>query len=612
MSRGLQAWATTPRMDKAQPKLTPFPLKDVRLTAGLIRSAADTNQDYLETLSTDRLLHSFRTTAGITSNAQPYGGWELPTCELRGHFAGGHYLSAVAFAYSSFGNEDLRRRGDAMVAGLSACQKANGSGYVSAFPASFFDRLAHGDEVWAPFYTLHKILAGLLDMYVQTGNEDALRVAEGIATWTNGYFANMGDDQRQRVLRTEFGGMNESLVNLAQLTGKERYLDTAMFFEQRNLLDSLAHKQDTLQGLHANTTIPKIIGAARTYEVTGDNRYREIAEFFLDDVLRTRTYVIGNTSDDEHWNYPAGDMRGTLSLKNAECCVAYNLMKLDRLVFGWTGNSHWIDEYERTLFNARLGTQNEEGLKQYFFPLAAGYWRAFNSPDESFWCCTGTGAEDFAKFNDTIYFHSDDDLYVNLFIASELNWREKGFRLKQVTRFPAEQQTSISVQTDHPQERTIFIRIPRWTDERAAVKVNGRAVEGRTRPGSYLAIRRTWRSGDHIEVTVPMNLSDETLPGDASSVATLYGPLVLATILGEGPKDGPTKIIHGRPTEPKVAEPPAPLPKYSPISVRSAPDLHFSSADNDSPVVAMYQLKDQKYSVYRASIRPGKPGLSAE
>jgi len=602
MGSGLKALATTPLMDKAQSKLTPFPLKDVRLTDGLFATAAHTNQKYLETLSTDRLLHSFRLTAGVTSDAQPYGGWELPDSELRGHFAGGHYLSAVAFAYSSFGNDDLRARGDAMVTGLAACQKANGKGYVSAFPLSLFEKLARGERVWAPFYTLHKILAGLIDMYIQTGNQDALQVAEGIAVWTNGYFKNMDDGQVQRILHEEFGGMNESLVDLAQLTGKERYLDTAKLFEQPSLLDPLAHKKDRLQDVHANTTLPKIIGAARTYEVTGDDRYRKIAEFFLDDILRNRSYAIGNTSENEHWKNSAGDLEGTLTLKNAECCVAYNLMKLDRLVYGWTGDAHWIDEYERTLFNSRLGTQNDQGLKQYFFPLAAGYWRAFNSPEESFWCCTGTGAEDFGKFNDTIYFHSDNDLYVNLFIASELNWRDKGFRLKQTTKFPAEQQTSISVQTDHPQERTIFVRIPRWTDERVTVKVNGLAVQGRPRPGSYLAVRRTWQSGDRIEVTVPMHLSDEILSGDPSSVATLYGPLVLATVLGEGPKDGPTKFITGRPTAPK-AGPPAPLPESSPVSVKSATDLQFSSAANQFPIIPMYQVTDQKYSVYRAAAK---------
>ena len=499
----------------------------------------------------------------------------------------------------------LRARGDDMVSALAACQKANGSGYLSAYPTEEFERLVRDVPVWAPFYTQHKILAGLLDMYAQTGNQDALRVAEGLAGWTNSYFSGIGDDQRQRMLRAEYGGMNEALVNLAVRTGKDRYLATARIFEQPMILDPLAQRRDELQGIHANTTVPKIVGAARMYEVTGDRRYREIAEYFLDDVLSRRNYVIGNTSDNEHWRYPAGDMKGTLSLVNAECCVAYNLMKLDRLVFGWTAAAHWMDEYERTLFNARLGTQNPQGLKQYFFPLAAGYWRAYHSPDESFWCCTGTGAEDFAKFNDTIYFHSDDDVYVNQFIASELIWKEKGFGLKQTTNFPMEQGTLLTVQTERPQERTIFVRIPRWTDESGSVKVNGHKLEAFAQPGSYLAIRRTWLAGDRIELSLPMRLSEESLPGDPNTVATLYGPLVLATTMGDGPKDGPTKFIHGRGTAPKVDGKAGPLPAFTEITVKSAPGLEFAAADN-APVIPMYKVEDQKYSVYWQKV-PGNP-----
>jgi DUF1680 family protein len=574
-------------------------MQSVRLTGGIFKASADTNQKYLETLDVNRLLHSFRLTAGLSSSATPYGGWELPTCELRGHFAGGHYLSAAAFAYSGSGNDLLRSRGDAMVSALAACQKANGNGYVSAFPTALFDKLARDEKVWAPFYTLHKIFAGLLDMYVQTGNEDALHVAEGIAEWTNKFFTSLAPDMRQRILHNEFGGMNEALVNLAQLTGKEKYLATAKFFEQPKLLDGLAAGKDNLTGMHANTTVPKIIGAARTYEITGDRRYRDIAEFFLDDVLRNRTYAIGNTSDNEHWRYPAGDMKGTLSLKNAECCVAYNLMKLDRLVFGWTADPHWMDEYERTLLNARLGTQNPQGLKQYFFPLAAGYWRAYNSPDESFWCCTGTGAEDFAKFNDTIYFHSDEDVYVNQFVASELTWKEKSFGIKQTTNFPMEQGTQLTIQTAKPQERTVLIRIPRWTSDTVTATVNGRPFETPGHPGSYLAIRRTWHAGDKVELTLPMHLTEEALPGDPTSVATSYGPLVLAANLGNGPKDGPTKFIHGRPTAPKlVDDKPVPLPAAAPITVQSAKDLQFSAGANSPSVLPMFKVQDQKYSVY--------------
>jgi hypothetical protein len=376
--------------------LAAFPMASVRLLDGEFKSAADINERYLDSLSVDRLLHSFRLTAGIASTATPYGGWELPTSELRGHFVGGHFLSAVAFAYAGSGNVTLRDKGNDVVSGLAACQKANGNGYLSAYPTDFFERLARGQQVWAPFYTYHKIMAGMIDMYLQTGNEDALRVAEGMAGWVSTFFAGIGDDQRQRMLRVEYGGMNEALVNLYSITGKERYLAISHMFEQPSFLDPLAARRDELQGLHANTHVPKIIGAARMYEVTGDTRYRRISEYFLEEVLTARSYAIGNTSDDEHWRTPAGNLSGTLSLKNAECCVAYNLMKLDRHVFTWTGDARWLDAYERTLFNARLGTQNGEGLKQYFFPLAAGYWRVYGSAEDSFWCCAGTGAEDLS------------------------------------------------------------------------------------------------------------------------------------------------------------------------------------------------------------------------
>ena len=296
---------------------------------------------------------------------------------------------------------------------MAACQKKIGTGYLSAFPNEEFERLVEGKPVWAPFYTYHKIMAGLLDMYVLTGNTDALKVAEGMADWVGDFLWPIGAEQRMRMLRTEYGGMNEALVNLAALTKNDKYIGIAHLFEQPSFLDPLAARRDELEGLHANTHVPKIIGAARMYEVTGDRRYREIAEYFLEEVTAARNYVIGNTSVDEFWRTPPGQLQGTLAWKNAECCVAYNLMKLERHVFGWTGDARWMDAYERALFNCRLGTQNADGLKQYFFPLAAGYWRAYNSPEESFWCCTGTGAEEFAKFADTVYFRRGSDVYVN-------------------------------------------------------------------------------------------------------------------------------------------------------------------------------------------------------
>ena len=472
-------------------RLEPFPLATVRLDPGIFKQQEEINARYLDSLTVDRLLHSFRVTAGISSSASPYKGWEDPTCELRGHFAGGHFLSAAALASAGSGNSVLKGRGDEVVSGLAACQKKIGSNYLSAYPTDIFEHLAQGKPAWAPFYTYHKIMAGLLDMHQLTGNTEALQIVEGMAVWARDYFTGISTDQRLRILRDEYGGMNEVLVNLAAVTKKDRYIEAAHIFEQPGFLDPLHARRDELQGLHANTHVPKIIGAAHMYEVTGDRRYREIAEYFLAEVLDARSYVIGNTSQDEHWKSPAGQLEGTLVWTNAECCVAYNLMKLQRHVFGWTADARWMDAYERALFNCRLGTQNAQGLKQYFFPLAAGYWRAYNSPEESFWCCTGTGAEEFAKFADTIYFRRDRDIFVNQFIASTLTWKDEDLVLQQVTQFPREQGTTLKVRSSRPAPRAIHVRIPSWTTEDAQVKINGRPIEAiaRRRLGGCGTIR---------------------------------------------------------------------------------------------------------------------------
>lgn len=594
--------------EAAPGKLEPFLPASVRLGPGHLREQEEINARYLDSLAVDRLLHSFRLTAGVSSNAMPYKGWEDPTCELRGHLAGGHFLSAVALASACSGNTTLEGKGNELVSGLAACQKKIGNGYVSAFPTEEFERLAAEKPVWAPFYTFHKIMAGLLDMYVLTGNSEALQVAEGMAQWAQGYFEGIGTEHRQRMLRTEYGGMNEALVNLAALTKKERYLDTARLFEQPSILDPLAERRDELQGLHANTNVPKIIGAARTYELTGDLRHRQIAEYFLEELVSARNYAIGNSSVDEFWKTPPGMLEGTLAWKNAECCVAYNMMKLERIVFGWTAEARWMDEYERTLFNCRLGTQNGEGLKQYFFPLAAGYWRAYNSPESSFFCCTGTGAEEFAKFADTIYFRRGNDLYVNQFIASTLDWKEEGLVVKQVTQFPTEQGTTLKLESSRPVPRTIHVRIPGWTTRNAQVKINGRALEAIADPGSYLAIRRVWRDGDTISVSLPMELRQEPLLGDPSISAAAYGPLMLAADLGAGPAGGPTRILQGD-TYPRQEPAADPLPK-TPASANakidqwtqadSASELRFSATGENGKyeLVPMYQIRDERYSIY--------------
>ncbi len=353
------------------------------------------------------------------------------------------------------------------------------------------------------------------------------------------------------------------------------------------------------------------------YEITGDRRYRDISEYFLGEVLAARSYAIGNTSLDEHWTTHPDQLKGTLAWTNAECCVAYNLMKLQRHVFSWTADARWMDAYERTLFNCRLGTQNAQGLKQYFFPLAAGYWRAYNSHEESFWCCTGTGAEEFAKFADTIYFRRGSDIYINQFIPSTLDWKDEGLLLEQVTQFPHQQRTVLKIKSSRSAQRTIHVRIPSWTTEKAEVKVNDLPLEAMADPRSYLALRKVWQDGDTISISLPMQLRQEPLPGDDSVTAALYGPLVLAANLGAGPSDGPDRVIHSGATVPKGLPAASPLPKVAAtsetstqpwIQVESPSALRFTATGQDAKyqLTPMYRIGDQRYSVYWQMPNPKK------
>lgn len=588
------------------PRISPFPLSRVRLLPGVFAQEAEKNARYLDSLPVDRLLYSFRAEAGLSNSAEPYGGWEAPSCELRGHFNGGHYLSACALAYATSSNEDLKRKGDQMVAALAKCQQKLNGGYLSAFPETFFDRLSREEKVWAPFYTLHKILAGLIDMYTLTGNEQALPVAEGLGGWITQWSANRSDAQMQRILRTEYGGTNEALANLYAITGKSRYLDGARRFEQPSFFDPLAAHRDELTGLHANTNVPKVIGAARLYELTGDARYRAIAEYFLEEVVRERTYAQGGTSNFEHWKTPPGRLDGTLTIADTECCVAYNMMKLARHVFSWTGDPRWMDYYERTLWNTRLGTQNNDGLKMYFTPLAAGYWKLYNSADRSFFCCTGTGAEEFAKFTDTIYFHDGDGIYVNQFLPSEVHWPEKNVRLRQETAFPSEDVIRLVVRGETAKPFTMHVRVPGWTAPGGSIRINGKPSEVFAEPGSYLSIKHAWRDGDRIEIKLPMPLKPCPLPGNPAMQAVMYGPIMLAGVISHEPAP-PELALTGEPLPNKYPDP-LPAPKIDakpddpvgwmePVSTR---DLTFRAAAQNQTIQVMpwNRITSERYLVY--------------
>jgi DUF1680 family protein len=586
----------------------PFDIGRVRLLPGPFLDATEVNRRYLLGLDPDRLLHMFRITAGLPSSAEPLGGWEAPDNELRGHFVG-HYLSACALMGASRGDSETRDRGVMMVGELAKCQKSIGTGYLSAFPEELFDRLRAGKPVWAPFYTLHKIMAGLLDTYQLSGDQQALDVLKGMARWTAGWTGPLGDEQMARILEREYGGMNETLYNLAAVSGQRSYMELAHRFDHERVFEPLAMGRDSLKGLHVNTTIPKIIGAARRYELTGEPRYHEVADYFWSEVTSRRAYCTGGTSNGENWNADPGIISTELGPETEECCPTYNMLKLTRHVFTWTADPRAADYYERALFNGILGTQHPaDGDKLYYVPLASGYWKLFGTPLHDFWCCTGTGAESFSKLGDSIYFHDDRGVFVNLFIASTLDWREKGIRIVQSTRFPEEEGTSLAITCARPTRMALRIRVPYWANGGSA-SLNGAKLDGFAAPGRYFVLDRTWRNGDTVAISLPMQLRAEPTPDNPSVVAIMYGPLVLAGRLGTQGLTPDT--LRAPPTKPRT------VPKFPPNSAIQAPalrsrgtsvsewisktaPLRFSTTGQATNVelVPFYSVLDERYAVY--------------
>ncbi len=586
-------------------KAQPFPIAQVRLKAGPLKDMQERDRVFLYMLPNDRLLHSFRLTAGKPSTAQPLGGWEAPDCELRGHFAGGHYLSACALMYASTGDEALRQKAEGLVAGLAECQQPNG--YLGAYPEAFYDRLRKHEHVWAPFYTYHKILAGHLDMYVYCGSETALDTAKRMANWAIKWVEPLSDEELAKVQMTEHGGMNEGLFNLYALTGEKKYLDGGLRFEHKRFFDPLAAHEDKLAGLHSNTNIPKVIGAARGYELTGDERYKGIAEFFWETIVDHHTFAPGGTSNtDEGWSAP--DTIGShLGPGGQECCCSYNMLKLTRHLFGWQPEARRMDYYERLLWNVRAGTQNVDGMLMYYVATVPGGWKTFGNQYDSFWCCTGTGSEEYAKLVDTIYFHDEKSVYVNQFVASEVSWPEKRTRLVQETSFPEEERTSITVHAEKPVEFTLRVRAPHWA-QGMALTVNGRPEHTAPEADGYLALTRTWKTGDRVEVTLPMTLREESVAGSPELASLAYGPLVLVAELG---RDGLSDdMIEGNEGPDLDRLPAIPMPKFEAGSgVKSGVSWATKSGDGelrfrtvnqakDLNLKPLYQVLDERYSVY--------------
>ncbi|KAG9448455.1 hypothetical protein H6P81_008420 [Aristolochia fimbriata] len=521
--------------------------------------AQATNLNYLLMLDADNLVWSFRQTAGLSTPGKPYGGWEAPTVELRGHFVG-HYLSATAHMWASTHNDDVRKKMSAVLSALDECQQKIGTGYLSAFPSEFFDRFENLHSVWAPYYTIHKILAGLLDQYTLAGDERALKMMQ----WMVDYFSNRVQNVIQKhsierhyaSLNEETGGMNDVLYRLYTITGNAKHLVLAHLFDKPCFLGYLALKVDSISGFHSNTHIPVVIGAQMRYEVTGDPLYMEIATFFMDTINGSHAYATGGTSSGEFWHDPKR-LADTLGTEDEESCTTYNMLKISRNLFRWTKEIAYADYYERALTNGVLSIQRgtDPGIMIYMIPLGKGNSKAksyhgWGTPYDAFWCCYGTAIESFSKLGDSIYFEEDakiPGLHIIQYVSSSLNWRSGKVQVTQMVENVTSWDSYLKVQlTFSPtqgvgQQSTLNLRVPGWTHSADGKAIlNGEALSLPS-PGSSLSVTRSWASDDTLTLQFPITLRTEYLneerPEYRPLQAILYGPYLLAGF-SEGDDDG--------------------------------------------------------------------------
>ena len=510
-----------------------FDLKDVRLLPSRFRENLERDSAWMASIEVNRLLHSFRTNAGVFAGREggymtvkKLGGWESLDCELRGHTTG-HLLSAYSLMYAATGSELFRLKGDSLVCGLAEVQQALGNGYLSAFPEELINRNLRGQSVWAPWYTLHKLFAGLIDQYLYADNRQALEVVTRMADWAYRKLKPQSEETRRRMIRNEFGGINEAFYNLYAITGDEHHRWLAEYFYHNDVIDPLKEQRDDLGTKHTNTFIPKVIAEARRYELLQSEESRRLTDFFWHTMTEHHPFAPGSCSQKEHF-FDTARVSHFLNGYTGETCCTYNMLKLSRHLFCWTADARIADYYERALYNHILGQQDpESGMVCYFLPLLSGAHKVYSTPENSFWCCVGSGFESHAKYAEAIYYHNDESLFVNLFIPSVVEWKEKGIALRQETDFPREEKISLSLQTKQPVQMTLQLRNPSWSG-RPEVRVNGRRVAVRQEAGSYIAIRRTWQEGDRVEVTYPMQLRLEPTPDNPQRAAVLFGPVVLA------------------------------------------------------------------------------------
>ena len=517
-------------------QMQPFSLQEVKLTGGPFKNAQDVDLKYMLALNPDKLLAPYLIDAGLPVKAPRYGNWE--SSGLDGHI-GGHYLSALAMMYASTGNAELKKRLDYMVDQLARCQAKNGNGYVGGIPQGkvFWERIHKGDidgssfglnNTWVPLYNIHKLFAGLRDAYEYAGNKQAKQVLVGLGDWFVELIKPLSDEQIQQVLRTEHGGINETFADLYILTKDKKYLETAQRISHRAILNPLIDKQDKLTGLHANTQIPKVIGFEKIATLTGKTDWSEAAQYFWQNVSQTRSVAFGGNSVREHFN-PTTDFSQVIqSNQGPETCNSFNMLRLSKALFLDKNDVSYLDFYERSLYNHILSSQHpEKGGFVYFTPIRPNHYRVYSQPETSMWCCVGSGLENHTKYGELIYSHSANNLFVNLFIPSTVNWAAQKIKLTQRTEFPYQNESELIVETAKPQNFSVHIRYPKWA-ENLDVLVNGKVQSITGKPASYVAINRTWKQGDKITVRFKTSTRLEYLPDGSNWAAFVNGPIVLA------------------------------------------------------------------------------------
>lgn len=594
-------------------KALSFSLNDVRLLPSRFRDNMERDSAWIVSIPAKSIAHCFENNAGVFSSREggymtvrKMGGWESLDCDLRGHTAG-HLLSACAYMYAATADNQFKAKADSVVAMLYGAQKALGSGYISGFPEELINRNIRGEGVWAPWYTLHKVVSGLIDCYAYCDNQQALDVATGFAEWAYNKLKDIDDAIRQRMVRNEFGGMGEAFYNLYALTGRDDCRFLAQYFYHDEVIDPVKSHNSDFGTKHTNTFIPKIIAEARRYELTCNTTSRSAAEFFWREMTQHHCFATGELSDKEHFFNPQEQSKH-LSPYTGEACCTYNMLKLSRHLFCWNASVEVADYYERALYNHILAQQDTEtGMVCYFLPLQSGAYKLYSTPWNSFWCCVGSGFESNAKYAEAIYYHGGDDLYVNLFIPSVLKWSDKGMTVEQRTSFPESNQTTLTIAVEKPTSATLRLRYPSWATS-ATLTINGKKQRIRASRGSYIAVDRTWKNGDTVALQLGMEITLAPTTDNKDKAALMYGPIVLAGekgtegITAPAPMSDPSKYNdyytydYGVPTDLKTT---LQIDRQRPSQSlqRQSGTLVFTSKDGET-LRPLYDINHQRYVVY--------------